>query len=60
MEHDKKVQTPPFNVPQEDLIKNFSPDFKFQLIDSHARDDIPKYRQIEGMTFQNYKTYVRK
>lgn len=59
MEHDKKVQAPPFSVSQNELMSNFSPDFEFQLIDDHPREDIPSYRQAEGITFQNYKTYIR-
>ncbi|MCL4117909.1 UNVERIFIED_CONTAM: hypothetical protein GTU68_062933 [Idotea baltica] len=59
MEHDKKVQAPPFSVSQNELENNFSPDLKFKLIDDQPREDIPEYRQAEGMTFQNYKTYIR-
>ncbi|ASG67070.1 thiopurine S-methyltransferase [Francisella halioticida] len=59
MEHDRKSQTPPFSVSQDELIKNFSPNIEFTLIDSELRDNIPDYRKAEGMTFQYYKTYIR-
>ncbi|AIT09544.1 thiopurine S-methyltransferase [Candidatus Francisella endociliophora] len=60
MEHDKKSQTPPYSVTQDELIKNFYPDIKFKLIDSEQRENIPDYRKAEGITFQYYKTYIRK
>ena len=60
MEHDKKSQTPPYSVTQADLIKNFSPNIEFELIDSKQRENIPDYRKAEGMTEQYYTAYLRK
>ncbi|MBK2256962.1 thiopurine S-methyltransferase [Francisella philomiragia] len=60
MEHDKKSQTPPYSVTQAELIKNFSPNIEFELIDSKQRENIPDYRKAEGMTEQYYTAYLRK
>lgn len=60
MEHDKKSQTPPYSVTQAELIKNFSPNIEFELIDSKQRENIPDYRKDEGMTEQYYTAYLRK
>ncbi|GMN89862.1 thiopurine S-methyltransferase [Francisella sciaenopsi] len=60
MEHDKKSRTPPYSVTQAELIKNFSPNIEFELIDSKPRECIPDYRKAEGMTEQYYTAYLKK
>lgn len=56
----KKSRTPPYSVTQAELIKSFSPNIEFELIDSKPRECIPDYRKVEGMAEQYYTAYLRK